>query len=107
MAEPRFDSAPRALLAPPTSVRREGVDNVLILCLFYFFPARRYGGVYTPKESEMPEDPKEMLEKAAHPKCASVWETYKKCEVRIEKKGSGDCAGYYVSPRRTIAQPRG
>ena len=44
----------------------------------------------------MPEDPKEALEKKAHPKCASVWETYKKCEVRIEKKGSGDCAGYYV-----------
>ena len=53
---------------------------------------------------EAPQDPKEMLEKAAHPKCAAAWELYERCAVRIEKKGSGDCAGYYVSSHATLSR---
>ena len=25
-----------------------------------------------------------------------MWETYKKCEARIEEKGRGECSGYYM-----------
>lgn len=40
-------------------------------------------------------DSKEQVDKKCHGSCASVWETYKKCEARIEEKGRGDCIGYY------------
>ena len=62
------------------------------------------GGRDEKMSDEAPQDPKEMLEKAAHPKCAAAWELYERCAVRIEKKGSGDCAGYYVSSHATSSR---
>ena len=46
---------------------------------------RRYSGAYTPKETE-PVDPKPDIDKKCHHHCTSAWETYKKCEARIEEK---------------------
>ena len=62
----------------------------------FFSNLRRYGGAYTPKEPDDPVDPKPAIEKTCEPACSSVWEIYKKCEVRIEEKGRGECSGYYM-----------
>ena len=59
-------------------------------------PEPRYGGIYTPKEPDDPVDPKPAIEKTCEPNCAGVWATYKKCEVRIEEKGRGECSGFYM-----------
>ena len=41
-------------------------------------------------------DTKPAVDKSCEPGCVSVWETYKKCEARIEEKGRGECSGYYM-----------
>lgn len=46
---------------------------------------RRYGGCYVPQEPEV-NDVKEGIDKKCHGGGAVAWETYKKCEARIEEK---------------------
>lgn len=55
----------------------------------------RYGGCYVPTVAE-DVDTKPEVDKSCEPGCSSVWETYKKCEARIEEKGRGECSGYYM-----------
>lgn len=55
----------------------------------------KYGGAYVAPEAEA-VDPKPAIEEKCAPGCSNVWGAYEKCAVRIEEKGRGDCAGYYM-----------
>lgn len=61
----------------------------------------RYGGAYVPSEPEL-QDVKEGIDKKCHAGCASAWDAYKKCAARIEEKGHGECAGWYMDYFRCL-----
>merc|ERR1712037_467002 len=63
----------------------------------------KYSGAYAMKDtSEV--DFKAGVEKACHAGCHHAWEEYEKCELRIEKKGQGECTGYYMDYFHCIDQ---
>ena len=65
-------------------------------------PTRYEGAIDWPEPSA--DDPREKIDKACHPKCASAWDTYLKCGERIEAKVCGHNAARALQPTHSLAQ---
>ena len=62
----------------------------------------KFSGAFEVKQTAIDMQP--AINKACHKGCHHPWEEYEKCEMRVEKKGEGECAGYYMDYLHCIDQ---